>query len=177
MENRTEIMLTTEDGIQHLKLHGWLKRETILIKVEQIFPSQLDDFGMFILYVNHKDFTKLQEHSDLWKTIEHLGDEVNRWDAYKHLKEDNFAKRIRDFMFSFPEIRTKEDIDEFLTQTNETSLELFKNNPKFITNYIKTEELTQDEKQKDLRQMIEFFEDLERYEDCALLVKIKNKLK
>ena len=77
----------------------------------------------------------------------------------------------------FPEISTKEDIEDFLSQTNETSLSLFKKSPEFIDTYIKTKELSKKEKKMDLKQMIEFFEELERYEDCALLVKIRNKLK
>ena len=31
-----EVYLTTYDGTQHLRLHGWLKRNDVLIKAETI---------------------------------------------------------------------------------------------------------------------------------------------
>ena len=46
-----ELCLTTEDGIQHLRLHGWLKRERVLVKAEQVFNSKGEDFGMFIIVI------------------------------------------------------------------------------------------------------------------------------
>ena len=33
-----EVYLTTFDGEQHLRLHGWLKRNDVLIKTENILP-------------------------------------------------------------------------------------------------------------------------------------------
>jgi len=177
MERRTEIMIITEDGVQHLKLHGWLKRETFLVKSEQIFPQNNPDFGMFILYVDEGELYRLQDHQGLWKHIEPLGNEEIRWNTYKNLKDTSFIDNIKDFIMGFPEINNKKDIDDFISNTNETSLKLFKKNPEFIDTYIKTKELSKKEKNIDLKQMIEHFEDLERYEDCALLVKIRNKLK
>ena len=78
-------------------------------------------------------------------------------------------------MFSF-QIRDKADIDRFLTQANETSLALFKKNDDFVQDYIKTKELSRKEKLRDLDLMIESFVEEERYEDCAFLVKIKNRI-
>ena len=78
-------------------------------------------------------------------------------------------------MFSF-QIRDKADIQKFLTQANETSLALFKKNNDFIKDYVETSEMTKKDKLKDLELMIEAFVEEERYEDCALLVKIKNKV-
>jgi len=78
-------------------------------------------------------------------------------------------------MFSF-QIRDKDDIQKFLTQANETSLALFKKNKDFINDYVETDEMSQKDKLKDLEIMIEAFVEEERYEDCALLVKIKNKV-
>ena len=79
-------------------------------------------------------------------------------------------------MFSF-QIRDKKDIEKFLKQANETSLALFKKNDDFIDDYVKTDEMSAKDKLKDLELMIEAFERQERYEDCALLVKIKDKIK
>ena len=79
-------------------------------------------------------------------------------------------------MFSF-QIRDKEDIEKFLIQANETSLALFKKNDEFIDDYVETPEMSAKDKVKDLDLMIEHFVEEERYEDCAFLVKIKDKLK
>ena len=79
-------------------------------------------------------------------------------------------------MFSF-QIRDKEDIENFLKQANETSLTLFKQDKSFIKDYIETKELTYKDKIKDIDLMIEAFVEEERYEDCALLVGIKEDIK
>ena len=78
-------------------------------------------------------------------------------------------------MFSF-QIESKEDIDKYLEQANETSLALFKKSNEFVKDYVRSKELSYDEKIKDLDLMIKAFEEVERYEDCAFLVKIKNKI-
>ena len=103
-----EVYITTFDGAQHLRLHGWLKRNDTLIKAETI--------------------------------------------------------------------ANKEDIEKFLIQANETSLALFKKNDEFIDDYVETPEMSAKDKVKDLDLMIEAFVEQERYEDCALLVKIKDKI-
>ena len=91
-------------------------------------------------------------------------------------KSENLFEKIQDFMFSF-QIRDREDIQKFLTQANETSLALFKKNDDFVKDYVETKELSYKDKLKDIESMIEAFVEEERYEDCALLVKIKNKIK
>jgi hypothetical protein len=78
-------------------------------------------------------------------------------------------------MFSF-QIRDKKDIDKFLKQANETSLALFKKNDDFVEDYVKTSEMSKKDKLRDLDLMIEAFVEEERYEDCALLVKIKERI-
>ena len=83
---------------------------------------------------------------------------------------------IQNFMFSF-QIRDKSDIEKFLKEANETSLALFKKNDDFINDYVETDEMSAKEKVRDLDLMIEAFVEEERYEDCALLVKIKDKIK
>jgi valyl-tRNA synthetase len=89
--------------------------------------------------------------------------------------KDRLFESIQNFMFSF-QIKDKNDIEKFLKQANETSLALFKKNEDFIDDYVKTPEMTKKDKLKDLDLMIEAFVEEERYEDCALLVKIKNKI-
>ena len=57
-----EVFLTTFDGAQHLRLHGWLKRNDILTKSENI--ADLDDyFGVFTIYINETMLEKLKEEN------------------------------------------------------------------------------------------------------------------
>jgi len=173
-----EVFLTTFDGAQHLRLHGWLKRNDILIKSENI--ADIDDyFGVFTIYVNETMLDKLKEENiekGLYLNLEVMSTESERWNLYQGLKnKNNLLEKIQDFMFSF-QIRNKNDIEKFLTQANETSLALFKKNKDFITDYVETSEMSKKDKLKDLEIMIDSFIEEERYEDCALLVKIKKKV-
>jgi len=177
-----EVYLTTYDGTQHLRLHGWLKRNDTLIKSETIVDND-DQFGMFMVYITENQLNKLKENntdSSLFLDLEVMSTESERWNLFQDKKnkkdKDNMFEKIQDFMFSF-QIRDKGDIEKFLIQANETSLALFKQNKDFITDYIETEELTYGDKVKDLDIMIETFVEEERYEDCAILVKIKKKMK
>ena len=179
-----EVYLTTFDGAQHLRLHGWLKRNDTLIKSENIIDNG-DYFGTFMVYITENQLNKLKENntdSGLFMELEVMSSESDRWNIFQGLKEDslkdnlkNDLEKIQDFMFSF-QIRDKEDIQKFLIQANETSLALFKRNNDFIDDYVKTNEMSKEDKIKDLDLMIEHFQEEERYEDCALLVKIKNKI-
>ena len=179
-----EVYLTTFDGAQHLRLHGWLKRNDTLIKSENIIDNG-DYFGTFMVYITENQLNKLKENntdSGLFMELEVMSSESDRWNIFQGLKEDslkdnlkNDIEKIQDFMFSF-QIRDKEDIQKFLIQGNETSLTLFKRNNDFIDDYVKTNEMSKEDKIKDLDLMIEHFQEEERYEDCALLVKIKNKI-
>jgi hypothetical protein len=175
-----EVFLTTYDGAQHLRLHGWLKRNDVLIKTENI-PNSDDYFGTFMIYITENQLNKLKENnteSSLFMDLEIMSTESERWNIFQGLNKDSFEndlEKIQDFMFSF-QIRDKGDIQKFLTQANETSLALFKKNKDFITDYIETTEMSEKDKLKDLEIMIDTFVEEERYEDCALLVKIKNKV-
>ena len=174
-----EVFLTTFDGTQHLRLHGWLKRNDILVKSENIV-DQDDYFGVFTIYVNSIILDKLKEENTekgLFIDLEVMSTESERWNIFqnKTKDKDNLFENIQNFMFSF-KIRDKKDIDKFLKEANETSLALFKKNDDFIDDYVETDEMSAKDKVKDLNLMIEAFVEEERYEDCALLVKIKNKI-
>ena len=180
-----EVYLTTFDGAQHLRLHGWLKRNDTLIKSENIIDKD-DYFGTFMVYITENQLDKLKENnteSSLFMDLEVMSSESDRWNIFQGLNKDNDSlkdsfendlEKIQDFMFSF-QIRDKGDIQKFLTQANETSLSLFKKSKDFITDYVETTEMSKKDKLKDLDIMIEAFVEEERYEDCALLVKIKEK--
>ena len=175
-----EVFLTTFDGEQHLRLHGWLKRNDVLIKSENIV-DQDDYFGVFTVYITENQLDKLKENnteSSLFMELEVMSTESERWNLFQDRTKDKdkIIESIENFMFSF-QIRDKEDIEKFLKQANETSLALFKKNKDFIDDYVETEEMSAKDKVKDLDLMIEAFVEEERYEDCALLVKIKDKIK
>ena len=178
-----EVHLLTYDGAQHLRLHGWLKRNDVLIKSETIHNND-DSFGRFMVFINNIMLEKLKEENlerGLFLDIDVMNGESERWNIIKDLNkerdtQENLLDRIQDFMFSF-QIRDKDDIEKFLKKANETSLKLFRQNKSFIKDYVETKELTYDDKIKDTNLMIEAFVEQERYEDCALLVKVKNKVK
>jgi valyl-tRNA synthetase len=173
-----EACLTTFDGAQHLRLHGWLKRNDVLIKSENIV-DQDDYFGVFTVYITENQLDKLKENnteSSLFMNLEIMSTESERWNIFKGMNEKNkLFDSIQNFMFSF-QIRDKKDVEKFLRQANETSLALFKKNEDFIKDYVETDEMSAKDKLKDIELMIEAFVEEERYEDCALLVKIKNKI-
>ena len=176
-----EVHLLTFDGAQHLRLHGWLKRNDVLIKSETIHKNK-DSFGRFMVFINDIMLEKLKEENyerGLFLDIDVMNGENERWNLIKGIKKEkteNLFEKIQDFMFSF-QIRDRNDIEKFLKQANETSLALFKKNDDFVNEYIETKDLTYKDKLKDIELMIEAFVEEERYEDCALLVKIKNKIK
>ena len=176
-----EVHLLTYDGAQHLRLHGWLKRNEVLIKSETIHNND-DSFGRFMIFINNIMLEKLKEENlerGLFLDIDVMNGESERWglirDIEKENKRENLLDKIQDFMFSF-QIRDKEDIIKFLKKANETSLKLFKQNKSFVRDYVETRELTYEDKIKDLDLMIETFVEEERYEDCALLVKVKKQI-
>ena len=179
-----EVHLLTYDGAQHLRLHGWLKRNDVIIKSETIHNND-ESFGRFMVFINNIMLEKLKEENlerGLFVDIDVMNGENERWGLIKNIERkneeverENLLDKIQDFMFSF-QIRDKEDIERFLKKANETSLKLFRQNKSFIKDYVETKELTYDDKIKDLNLMIEAFIEEERYEDCALLVEVKKQI-
>ena len=177
-----EVYLTTYDGAQHLRLHGWLKRNDTLIKSENITDND-DYFGAFMVYITEEILERLKienEERALFSNLEVMSTESERWDLYKGLPKSKNDKEklyesIKAFMFSFA-IKDQKDLDKFLIEANETSLALFKKNDEFVKDYIKTPEMSKKDKMKDIDLMINAFVEDERYEDCAFLVKIKERI-
>ena len=134
-----------------------------------------------MVYITENQLNKLKENnldSNLFMDLEVMSTESERWNLFQDInqkKKENIMDKIQDFIFSF-QIRDKEDIEKFLVQANETSLALFKKSDDFINEYVETSEMSSKDKLKDLDLMIEAFVEEERYEDCALLVKIKEKV-
>ena len=180
-----EICLKTYDGTQHLRLHGWLKRNDTLIKMESYTTSKErksgSHFGSFIVFITEKTLKKLKEENlekGLFMDLEILSSEEARWEGYKGM--DNVTKLdqgIKDFLFDIAgSISSPEDISRFVGRANETTLKLFKQDSIYITEYVETNEMTYEHKIKDLDILIKYFEERERYEDCALILKIKEKV-
>ena len=212
MRPELEVYLTTYDGAQHLRLHGWLKRNTVLIKSETIAKSK-DHVGMFMIYVNDEMLDKLKSanlEQGMYCDMDVMGNESSRLDLFKKSNDikfdwgsleddldedgnfpidedghfdpsrlenlDKFSNGIKSFMFSL-DLQSPERMDEFIKSANEMSLKLFKREDEFVEEYIKTPAMSSKEKIKDIEIMIEYFiENGERYEDCAILHKIKERI-
>tara|TARA_B100001093_G_C26202607_1_gene748624 strand:- start:138 stop:605 length:468 start_codon:yes stop_codon:yes gene_type:complete len=103
-------------------------------------------------------------------------DEDGRFDPSKLENIDKFSNSIKSFMFSL-DLQSPESMESFIKSANETSLKLFKREDEFVEEYIKTPAMTSTEKIRDIEIMIEYFiENGERYEDCAILYKIKERI-
>ena len=95
-----EVYLTTFDGAQHLRLHGWLKRNDTLIKAENII-DQDDYFGVFMVFITENQLNKLKENnteSNLFMNLEVMSTESERWNLFQSMKtktdEDNILDKI-----------------------------------------------------------------------------------
>ena len=115
--NEMEVVLTTFNGEQHLRLHGWLKRNDVIIKSENIV-KQDDYFGVFTVYITENQLNKLKENnleSNLFMDLDVMSTESERWNLFQDIKskeKENIVDKIQDFIFSF-QIRDKKDINKF----------------------------------------------------------------
>ena len=181
-----EVCLKTYDGTQHLRLHGWLKRNDVLIKMEQFTTEkerkgEASHFGSFIVYITENTLEKLKEENlekGLFVDLEIFSTGEKRFETWKSLdRVTKLDEGIKDFLFDIAgSISSPEDISRFVGRANETTLKLFKRDPIYITEYIETNEMSYKHKLKDLDILIQYFEERERYEDCALILKIKEKV-
>ena len=181
-----EVCFKTYDGTQHLRLHGWLKRNDVLIKMEQ-FTSEKErkgeasHFGSFIVYITEKTLENLKEENlekGLFMDIEILSSGEKRFETYKGIdRVTKLDEGIKDFLFDIAgSISGPEDIERFVGRANETTVKLFKKSPSYITEYVETNEMTYEHKLKDLDMLIKYFEERERYEECALILEVKEKV-
>jgi len=173
-----EIYLTTYDGAQHLLLHGWLKKNRVTIKMEHHASKGDGHFGGFTAHISESFLEKLKE--DNLENGSFTDIEIISKIDTKTFSMDNIIKLdegIKDFLFDIAgNISSPEDISRFVGKANETTVKLFKQDQSYITEYIETNEMSYDNKIKDLNILIEYFEEQERYEDCALLVEVKSKV-
>ena len=184
MAREIEVHIVTLDGAQHLRLNGYLKRNSVLIKSEVISNSKKSDiFGRFMIYPTHKQLEALKKENrknDLYSELEIMTTEDGRWDLYKKdtrtYNIEKLDEGIKNFLFNIS-LQNPKDISKWIEKANNISLELFKKNESYVNEYVETNDMTSDDKIKDIDMMIDYFEEREKYEDCALLVKIKEKIK
>ena len=179
-QHQLEIILKTFDGAQHLRLHGWLKRNDTLIKMESFAHKGDDYFGSFIVYITEKVLSKLKEENMEKELFTHV-DILSREIKENIFELDNVIKLdegIKEFLFDIAgQLSSPEDITRFVGKANETTLKLFKQKQSYITEYVETNDMSYDNKMKDLDILIQYFEEQERYEDCALILEVKDKVK
>ena len=183
MAHEIEVHIITLDGAQHLRLNGYLKRNSVLIKSEVISNSKKSDiFGRFMIYPTHKQLEALKKENrknDLYSELEIMTTEDGRWDLYKKdtrtYNIEKLDEGIKNFLFNIS-LQNPKDISKWIEKANNISLELFKKNESYVNEYVETNDMTSDDKIKDIDMMIDYFEEREKYEDCALLVKIKEKV-
>ena len=95
-----EVYLTTYDGAQHLRLHGWLKKHDVIIKSET-FQNTKTIFGTFMVYINDIMLAKLKEENHergLFYDIEVMNTESERWNVIKNLSKkesENILEKLQ----------------------------------------------------------------------------------
>jgi len=180
-----EVCFKTYDGTQHLRLHGWLKKNDTLIKMESYTNEKErksgSHFGSFIVFITEKTLEKLKEENlekGLFMDLEILSSGEKRFETWKGI--DSITKLdegIKDFLFDIAgSISSPEDITRFVSRANETTVKLFRKSQTYITEYVETNEMTHEHKIKDLDMLLEYFEEREQYEDCALILEVKEKV-
>ena len=183
MAHEIEVHIITLDGAQHLRLNGYLKRNSVLIKSEVISNSKKSDiFGRFMIYPTHKQLEALKKENrknDLYSELEIMTTEDGRWDLYKKdtrtYNIEKLDEGIKNFLFNIS-LQNPKDISKWIEKANNISLELFKKNESYVNEYVETNDMTSDDKIKDIDMMIDYFEEREKYEDCAILMKIKQRI-
>ena len=193
MAHELEVHIITVDGAQHLRLNGYLKRNSIIIKSETIANDSKEGvFGRFMIYPTYKQLEALKKQNrknDLYSELETMTNEDGRWDLYK--KDQNFFKfdpdpdpmssiekldeGIKNFLFNIS-LQTPKDLTKWVQKANIVSLDLFKKSKSYQDEYVETNDMAYKDKIKDVDMMIEHFEEREQYEDCALLMKIKKRI-
>ena len=183
MAHEIEVHMITTDGAQHLRLNGYLKRNSILIKSETIADDKKEGiFGRFMAYPTSKQLEALKKENrknDLYSELEIMSNEDGRWDLYKKdTKMFNIEKLdegIKNFLFNIS-LQTPKDLTNWVEKANKVSMDLFRSSKTYQDEYVETNEMGYKEKIKDINMMIDYFEEQEKYEDCAILVKIKQRI-
>lgn len=183
MAHELEVHIITVDGAQHLRLSGYLKRNSILIKSETIADDKKEGiFGRFMIYPTYKQLEALKKENrknDLYTELETMTNEDGRWDLYKKdtamFNIEKLDEGIKNFLFNIS-LQTPKDLTNWIEKANKVSINLFKESKSYQDEYVESNELDYKDKIKDINMMINYFEEREKYEDCALLMKIKQRI-
>ena len=183
MAHELEVHIITIDGAQHLRLNGYLKRNSVLIKSEIIADDEKEGvFGRFMIYPTYKQLEALKKENrknDLYSELETMTNENGRWDLYKKdttmFNIQKLDEGIKNFLFDIS-LQTPKEINNWVKKANKMTLELFKTSKSYQDEYVESNDMTYKDKLKDIDIMIEYFEEREKYEDCALLMKIKQRI-
>ena len=93
-----EVHLVTYDGEQHLRLHGWLKRNDIIVKMESINKKE-DSFGTFTIYINDKMLENLKTDNlerGLYCDIDVMNGENERWGLLRSIEHSQEQENLLD---------------------------------------------------------------------------------
>ena len=183
MAHELEVHIITIDGAQHLRLNGYLKRNSIIIKSETIANDSKEGvFGRFMIYPTYKQLEALKKQNrknDLYSELETMTNEDGRWDLYKKdtamFNIQKLDEGIKNFLFDIS-LQTPKDINNWVEKANKVSMDLFRESKSYQDEYVETNEMAYKEKIKDIDMMINYFEEREKYEDCAILMKIKQRI-
>ena len=183
MAHELEVHIITIDGAQHLRLNGYLKRNSILIKSETIADDKKEGiFGRFMIYPTYKQLEALKKENrknDLYDELETMTNEDGRWDLYKKdtamFNIQKLDEGIKNFLFDIS-LQTPKDITNWVEKANKVSMDLFRESKSYQDEYVETNDMGYKEKIKDIDMMIDYFEEREKYEDCAILMKIKQRI-
>ena len=183
MAHELEVHIITTDGAQHLRLNGYLKRNSIIIKSETIADDKKEGiFGRFMVYPTYKQLEALKKENrknDLYNELETMTSEDGRWDLYKKdtamFNIEKLDEGIKNFLFNIS-LQSPSDMKKWIKKANKISIDLFKESKSYQDEYVETNDMTYDQKIKDVDIMIDYFEEREQYEDCALLLKIRQRI-
>ena len=183
MAHELEVHIITTDGAQHLRLNGYLKRNSIIIKSETIADDKKEGiFGRFMVYPTYKQLEALKKENrknDLYNELETMTSEDGRWDLYKKdtamFNIEKLDEGIKNFLFNIS-LQSPSDMKKWIKKANKISIDLFKESKSYQDEYVETNEMSYKDKIKDINLMIQHFEEQELYEDCALLMKIKQRI-
>ena len=183
MAHELEVHIITIDGAQHLRLNGYLKRNSIIIKSETIADDKKEGiFGRFMIYPTSRQLERLKKENrknDLYSELETMTNEAGRWDLYKKdtkmFSIEKLDEGIKNFLFNVS-LQSSTDITNWVEKANKVSMDLFKESKSYQDEYVETNEMAYEDKIRDVDMMIEYFEEREHYEDCAILLKIKQRI-
>ena len=135
-----------------------------------------------MVYPTYKQLEALKKENrknDLYNELETMTSEDGRWDLYKKdtamFNIEKLDEGIKNFLFNIS-LQSPSDMKKWIKKANKISIDLFKESKSYQDEYVETNEMSYKDKIKDINLMIQHFEEQELYEDCALLMKIKQRI-